>query len=196
MKSTTNEEIVQKEVEVENEKSAPTFNTGDIVIYKNDTAKAGIIIFIEEDELTIKWIDNTETTQSGDDLVVFPPIMGLEWLADSDLLGLWEELSSGKSEDFDLKCIYINDKVINEVPFIKAFKNTNTILDKKYKRNFTLHKKFGNKQIYKTNLYSISNDKVGLDKSRYVYYLLEDNVIYYLGIDLDDNELSTYIYNR
>ncbi|MGL5312973.1 MAG: hypothetical protein ACRC92_06970 [Peptostreptococcaceae bacterium] len=173
-----------------------TFSTGDIVVQKTDTTKVGIVQFIEEDELTIKWIDNTETTEEESNLVVVPPTVGLELLKDSALLGLWEELSNGKSEDFDLKCIYINDNVINEVPFIKAFKNTTTILDKKFKRNFILHRKFGHRQIFRTNLYSICDGKVALDTSRYVYYLLEDNVIYYLGIDLNDNDLLTYLYNR
>lgn len=173
-----------------------TFNTGDIVIYKDNTTKVGIVQFIEEDGLTIKWNDNTETTEKESNLVVVPPTVGLELLKDSGLLGLWEELSNGKSEDFDLKCIYINDNVINEVPFIKAFKNTTTILDKKFKRNFILHRKFGHRQIFRTNLYSVCDGKVALDRSRYVYYLLEDSVIYYLGIDLNDNDLLTYLYNR
>ncbi len=204
MKDIANEELEKKDLILEDEELVSnkkdekkiTFHTGDIVIYKNDTEKAGIVLLVEDDELTIKLSDNTETVEDASDLVVMPPIMGLDWLKDSNLLGLWEELSNGKSEDFDLKCIYINDKVINEVPFIKAFKNTTTLLDKKFKRGFILHRKFKNKQIYKTNLYSIVNEKVGLDTSRYVYYLLEDNVVYYLGIDLNDKELLTYLYNR
>lgn len=173
-----------------------TFTIGDIVVSKTDTTKVGVVYFIEEDELTIKWIDNKETVEIASNLMVVPPTIGLELLKDSFLLGLWEELSNGKSEDFDLKCIYIGDKVINEVPFIKAFKNTTTILDKKFKRGFTLHRKFGSTQIFKTNLYSICNGKVGLDTSRYVYYLLENNVVYYLGIDLKDTDLATYLFNR
>lgn len=173
-----------------------TFNTGDIVVDKSDTAKIGVVTFIEEDEITVKWIDNEETTQAQSDLVIVPPTVGLELLEKSELLNLWEELSNGKSEDFDLKCIYIGEHVINEVPFVKAFKNTNTILDKKFKRTFTLHRKFGPTQIFKTNLYSICNGNVGIDASRYVYYLLKDNVVYYLGIDLSDADLATYLFNK
>ena len=172
------------------------FNTGDIVVYKNDTTKVGIVSFIEEDELTIKWTNNEETTEAPSDLIIVPPTVGIELLEKSPLLSLWEELSNGKSEDFDLKCIYVGENVINEVPFVKAFKNTNTILDKKFKRTFTLHRKFGPTQIFKTELYTISNGKVGIDTSRYVYYLLKDNVVYYLGIDLSDTELATYLFNK
>lgn len=172
------------------------FTAGDIVVYKMDTTKIGIVLFTEEDELSIKWYDDTETIEISSNLVVVPPTIGLELLKESGIIGLWEELSNGKSDDFDLKCIYIEDNVINEVPFIKAFKNTTTILDKKFKRNFILHRKFGSRQIFRTNLYTVCNGKIGLDSSRYVYYLLEDNVVYYLGIDLNDNELLTYLYKK
>ncbi|MGL5345874.1 MAG: hypothetical protein ACRDA3_00815 [Peptostreptococcaceae bacterium] len=172
------------------------FNTGDIVVYKNDTTKVGVVSFIEEDELTIKWTNNEETTEAPSNLIIVPPTVGIELLEKSPLLRLWEELSNGKSEDFDLKCIYVGENVINEVPFVKAFKNTNTILDKKFKRTFTLHRKFGPTQIFKTSLYTISNGKVGIDASRYVYYLLKDNVVYYLGIDLNDAKLATYLFNK
>ncbi|MEF9990822.1 MAG: hypothetical protein RRZ84_03560 [Romboutsia sp.] len=180
----------------ENYEYTSTFKVGDIVAYKDNTKKVGIISFIDEDELNIKWTDNSGTIESTCSLLVVPPTVGLELLKNSPILGLWENLSNGKSEDFDLKCIYIGDIVINEVPFIKAFKNTNTILDKKFKRNFTLHRKFGSSQIFRTNLYTIYNDIVGLDTSRYVYYLLEGNVIYYLGIDLNDKDLAVYLFNR
>ncbi len=177
-----------------------TFNVGDIVTYKNNTKKLGVVSFIEEDKLNINWNDNTETTEVSSNLINIPPTMGLELLSktcvDNTIISLWEELSNGKNEDFDLKCLYLNDLIINEVPFVKAFKNTNTIVDKKFKRDFLLHRKFGPTQIFKTNLYTICNGKVGLDKSRHVYYLLEDNVVYYLGIDLDDNHLSSALFNR
>ena len=119
-----------------------------------------------------------------------------ELLNNSDILNLWENLSNGKNESFDLKCIYLDNKVVNEVPFIKAFKNTNSIIDKKFKRTFTLYRKFGNSQIFRTNLYTISNGKIIFDTSRYVYYLLENNVIYYLGIDLNEKDLTTYLFKK
>lgn len=86
--------------------------------------------------------------------------------------------------------------MINEVPFIRAYKNTDTIVDKKFKRIFTLYRKFGNTQIFRTNLYTICNNKIGLDTSRYVYYLLENNIVYYLGIDLNKEDLGVYLFNR
>lgn len=173
-----------------------TFNIGDLVTYKNNTKKLGVASFIEEDELTINWSDNTETTESSSDLVIVPPTIGLSLLKDSSILYLWETLSNGKSDSFDLKCIYLDDIVINEVPFVRAFKNTNTLVDKKFKRNFTLYRKFGPIQIFRTNLYTICDGKVGLDTSRHVYYLLENNVVYYLGIDLNDQDLAIYLFNR
>lgn len=172
------------------------FNVGDIVAYKTDSTKIGIVSFIDGEELSITWADNNETVEAVADLIVVPPTIGLELLKDSSLLNLWESLANGKSEDFDLKCIYIGEEVINEVPFIKAFKNTNTILDKKFKRGFTLYRKFGASQIFRTNLYTICQGKASLDTSRYVYYLLEGNVIYYLGIDMKDHDLALYLYNR
>ena len=176
------------------------FSVGDIVAYKTDTKKLGVVSFVEEDNLSINWNDNTETTEAYSNLINVPPTIGLELLnknsKDNTILSLWEELSNGKNEDFDLKCLYLGDLIINEVPFIKSFKNTNVLVDKKFKREFLLHRKFGPNQIFKTNLYTIYNNKIGLDKSRYVYYLLEDNVVYYLGIDLDDKVLSSYLFNR
>ena len=180
----------------ENIQYSSTFNTGDIVSHRTDTTKIGVIYFIDTDELNIKWTDNSETIEASSDLIVLPPTIGLELLKNSTLVDLWEKLSNGSSEDFDLKCIYIGDIVINEVPFIKSFKNTNVILDKKFKRDFTLYRKFGTNQIFRTNLYTICQGKVGLDTSRYVYYLLEGSIIYYLGIDLNDKDLAVYLYNR
>lgn len=173
-----------------------TFEIGDIVAHKNNLQKIGIISFLEDDELSINWNDNTESVEKPCDLIIVPPTVGLDLLKDSDILGLWENLSNGKSDSLDLKCIYIGDIVINEVPFIKAYKNTDTLVDKKFKRRFTLYRKFGNTQIFRTNLYTIYNNKIGLDTSRYVYYLLENNVIYYLGIDLNKEDLGIYLFNR
>lgn len=173
-----------------------SFNVGDIVSHKNNTNELGVVYFIEDDEISINWNNGTESTEDSTNLIIIPPTVGLELLKDSNLIDLWENLSNGKNESFDLKCIYLNDKVINEVPFIKAFKNTNTIIDKKFKRTFALYRKFGSTQIFRTNLYTISHDKIGLDTSRYVYYLLESNIVYYLGIDLNEKDLTTYLFNK
>ena len=173
-----------------------TFDVGDIVAHKNNPNELGVIYFIEDDEFSINWNSGKENAEDSSSLIVVPPTIGLELLNDSNLINLWENLSNGKNESFDLKCIYLDNKVINEVPFIKAFKNTNTIIDKKFKRNFTLYRKFGSTQIFRTNLYTIRNDKVVFDTSRYVYYLLENHVIYYLGIDLNEKDLATYLFNK
>lgn len=173
-----------------------TFEIGDIVTHKNNLQNIGIVSFLEDEELSIKWSDNNESIERSYNLIVVPPTVGLELLKDSNILELWEDLSNGKSDSLDLKCIYLGDIVINEVPFIRAYKNTDTIVDKKFKRIFTLYRKFGNTQIFRTNLYTISNNKIGLDTSRYVYYLLENNVVYYLGIDLNKEDLGVYLFNR
>ena len=96
----------------------------------------------------------------------------------------------------DIRKGMLSDKVINEVPFIKSYKNTDAIIDKRFRRKFSLYRKFSNRQIYRTNIYTISNGNIGLDNSRFVYYLLADNVIYYLGIDLNSNDLTTYLFNK
>ena len=171
-------------------------DVGDIVVSKNNMNMAGVVSFIEEDEVNINWNDNSETTEYMSNLIILPPTIGLDLLKGSTLINLWEELSNGKNDSFDLKCIYLNDKVINEVPFIKAFKNTSTLVDKRFKRNFTLYRKFGNTQIYRTNLYTINNGEIKFDTSRFVYYLLENNVVYYLGMDLNEKDLVTYLFNR
>ncbi len=173
-----------------------TFEIGDIVAHKNNLQNIGIVSFLEDEELSIKWSDNTESIETPYNLIVVPPMVGLELLKDSNILELWENLSNGKSDSLDLKCIYLGDIVINEVPFIRAYKNTDTIVDKKFKRIFTLYRKFGNTQIFRTNLYTICNNKIGLDTSRYVYYLLENNIVYYLGIDLNKEDLGVYLFNR
>lgn len=173
-----------------------TFEIGDIVAHKNNLQNIGIVSFLEDEELSIKWSDNTESIETPYNLIVVPPMVGLELLKDSNILELWENLSNGKSDSLDLKCIYLGDIVINEVPFIRAYKNTDTIVDKKFKRRFTLYRKFSNTQIFRTNLYTISDNKIGLDISRYVYYLLENNVVYYLGIDLNKEDLGVYLFNR
>lgn len=175
---------------------SPCFSVSDIVTYKSDTTKIGVVYFIEDDEVSVKWHDGCESVESSSNLLVVPPSLGLELIENSSLLEMWENLSNGKNEDFDLKCLYIGDTTINEVPFIKSFKNTNVILDKKFKREFTLFRKFGPSQIFRTNLYTINNGSVFLDKSRYVYYLLEDSIIYFLGIDLSEQDLAIYLFNR
>ncbi len=169
---------------------------GDIVTYKNNTNKLGVVSYIEDDEITINWNDNTESIETQSSLMVIPPTIGLKLLKDKNTIDLWESLSNGKNDSFDLKCIYLDNKVINEVTFIKSFKNTNTLIDKRFKRNFALYRKFGNTQIFRTNLYTINNNNIGLDMSRYVYYLLENNTVYYLGIDLNEKNLTTYLFNR
>ena len=172
------------------------FQVGDIVIFKNNTKKIGVVSFIEDDELSINWKDNSESVETSADLIVVPPTLGIQLFENEDLLQLWENLSNGKNDSFDLKCLYINDKMINEVPFIKAYKNTDTLVDKRFKRKFLLYRKFGNTQIFRTNLYTISNNNVKLDNSRFVYYLLQDNVVYYLGIDLNPKDLTSYLFKK
>ncbi len=172
------------------------FEVGDIVTLKNDTTKIGVITFIEEDELNINWNNNTETVETTTNLVVIPPTIGIELFNNNDLLTLWEDLSNGKNDSFDLKCLYINDKMVNEVTFVRAYKNTDTLVDKRFRRKFLLYRKFANSQIYRSNLYTIIDGNVGLDSSRFVYYLLQDNVVYYLGIDLKPEDLTTYLFKK
>ena len=172
------------------------FQVGDIVIFKNNTKKIGVVSFIEDDELSINWKDNSESVETSADLIVVPPTLGIQLFENEDLLQLWENLSNGKNDSFDLKCLYINDKMINEVPFVKAYKNTDTLVDKRFKRKFLLYRKFGNTQIFRTNLYTISNNNVKLDNSRFVYYLLQDDVVYYLGIDLNPKDLTSYLFKK
>ena len=172
------------------------FQVGDIVIFKNNAKKIGVVSFIEDDKLSINWKDNSESVETSADLIVVPPTLGIQLFENEDLLKLWEKLSNGKNDSFDLKCLYINDKMINEVPFVKAYKNTDTLVDKRFKRKFLLYRKFGNTQIFRTNLYTISNGNVEIDKSRFVYYLLQDNIVYYLGIDLSPKNLTTYLFKK
>ena len=180
----------------ENTEFCDTFQVGFIVALKNDTTKIGVVSFIEEDEFTVNWNNNEESVQTSSDLIILPTTLGVKLIKNDDLLKLWEELSNGKNDSFDLKCLYINDIMINEVPFIKAYKNTDVLVDKRFRRRFSLYRKFGKAQVYRTNLYAISGDDVKLDESRFVYYLLQDNVVYYLGIDLNPTELGTYLFKK
>ncbi|WP_419749233.1 hypothetical protein [Terrisporobacter petrolearius] len=172
------------------------FQVGDIVTLKNDSKQMGVVSFIEEDELNINWDDNRECVEVSSNLIIVPPTLGIQLFKNNDLLNLWENLSNGKNDSFDLKCLYINDKIVNEVTFIRAYKNTDTLVDKRFKRTFSLYRKFGNTQIFRTNLYTIDNKNVGFNSSRFVYYLLQDNVVYYLGIDLSRDELNTYLFKK
>lgn len=172
------------------------FQVGDIVALKNDAKKVGVVSFMEEDEFTVNWENDSESVETSADLIIIPPTVGVKLIENSNLLELWENLSNGKNDSFDLKCLYINDKMVNEVPFIRAYKNTDTLVDKRFRRKFLLYRKFGNSQIYRTNLYTISNGDVCLDNSRFVYYLLQDHVVYYLGIDLNAEDLSTYLFKK
>lgn len=180
----------------ENSQYKDVFQVGDIVTYKNDAKKIGVVSFIEEDELNINWNDNSESEENTADLIIVPTTFGVQLFKNDNLLQLWENLSNGKNDSFDLKCLYINDKIINEVTFIRAYKNTDTLVDKQFKRRFSLYRKFGNTQIFRTNLYTICNGNVELDTSRFVYYLLQDNVVYYLGIDLSKEDLATYLFKK
>ena len=172
------------------------FEVGDIVTYKNDTKKIGVVSFIDEDKVNIIWNDNSESEEMNTDLLIIPPTIGVQLIKNSELLKLWENLSNGKDDSFDLKCIYINDEMINEVPFIKSYKNTNTLVDKKFRRNFYLYRKFGNCQIYRANIYTVSNENILFDNSRFAYYLLQDNIVYFLGIDLSPDDLTTYLFKK
>ena len=180
----------------ENSQYKDVFQVGDIVTYKNDAKKIGVVSFIEEDELNINWNDNSESEENTADLIIVPPTFGIQLLKNDDLLQLWENLSNGKNDSFNLKCLYINDKMINGVTFIRAYKNTDTLVDKQFRRIFSLYRKFGSTQIFRTNLYTICNGNVELDTSRFVYYLLQDNVVYYLGIDLSKEDLATYLFKK
>lgn len=180
----------------ENSQYKDVFQVGDIVTFKNDAKKIGVVSFIEEDKLNINWNDNSESEENTADLIIVPPTFGIQLLKNDGLLQLWENLSNGKNDSFDLKCLYINDKMINEVTFIRAYKNTDTLVDKQFKRRFLLYRKFGNTQIFRTNIYTICNGNVELDTSRFVYYLLQDNVVYYLGIDLTREDLATYLFKK
>ncbi|HBI94458.1 MAG TPA: hypothetical protein DDY58_19630, partial [Terrisporobacter glycolicus] len=146
--------------------------------------------------LNINWDDNRESVEVSSNLIIVPPTLGIQLFKNNDLLNLWENLSNGKNDSFDLKCLYINDKIVNEVTFIRAYKNTDTLVDKRFKRTFSLYRKFGNTQIFRTNLYTIDNKNVGFNSSRFVYYLLQDNVVYYLGIDLSRDDLNTYLFKK
>ncbi|SFJ23381.1 hypothetical protein [Terrisporobacter hibernicus] len=172
------------------------FQVGDIVTLKNDSKQMGVVSFIEEDELNINWDDSRESVEVSSNLIIVPPTLGIQLFKNNDLLNLWENLSNGKNDSFDLKCLYINDKIVNEVTFIRAYKNTDTLVDKRFKRTFSLYRKFGNTQIFRTNLYTIDNKNVGFNSSRFVYYLLQDNVVYYLGIDLSRDDLNTYLFKK
>lgn len=180
----------------ENSNYKDIFQVGDIVAFRNNTKKIGIVSLIEDDELNIIWSDDSESMESSTDLIIVPPTLGIKLFENTNLLKLWEELANGKDDSFDLKCLYINDKIINEVTFIRAYKNTDVLVDKRFKRKFSLYRKFANSQIYRTNLYTIANGNIGLDESRFVYYLLQGNVVYYLGIDLSKEDLATYLYQK
>lgn len=172
------------------------FQVGDIITLKDNGKKIGVVSSIEDDALNINWNDSSESIENSNDLIIVPPTLGIQLFNNNDLLNLWENLSNGKNDSFDLKCLYINDKIINEVTFIKAYKNTDTLVDKKFRRKFLLYRKFGNVQIFRTNLYTVRNKNVKLDESRFVYYLLQDNVVYYLGIDLSHEDVDTYLYKK
>lgn len=172
------------------------FEVGDIVTLKNNSKQMGVVSFIEEDELNINWDDDRESVEASSNLIIVPPTFGIQLFKNNDLLNLWENLSNGKNDSFDLKCLYINDKIVNEVTFIRAYKNTDTLVDKRFKRTFSLYRKFGNTQIFRTHLYTIGNKNVEFDSSRFVYYLLQDNVVYYLGIDLSRDDLNTYLFKK
>lgn len=180
----------------ENSPYKNNFQVGDIITLKNDSKQMGVVSFIEEDELNINWDDNRESVEVSSNLIIVPPTLGIQLFKNNDLLNLWENLSNGKNDSFDLKCLYINDKIVNEVTFIRAYKNTDTLVDKRFKRTFSLYRKFGNTQIFRTNLYTIDNKNVGFNSSRFVYYLLQDNVVYYLGIDLSRDDLNTYLFKK
>lgn len=172
------------------------FEVGDIVIFKDNIDKIGVVDFIEDEEINVYWNDGDDSREISSNLTIIPASLGLKVFKENNIIALWESLSNGKNESFDLKCLYVQDEIINEVPFIKAFKNTTTLVDKKFKRGFTLYRKFGNTQIFRTNLYTLRNNEVIFDTSRYVYYLLENHIVYYLGIDLDEKDLATYLFNR
>lgn len=72
----------------ENSQYKDVFQVGDIVTYKNDAKKIGVVSFIEEDELNINWNDNSESEENTSDLIIVPPTFGIQLFKNDDLLQL------------------------------------------------------------------------------------------------------------
>mgnify|MGYP000416443233 CR=1 FL=1 len=68
------------------------------------------------------------------------------------------------------------------------------------KREFKDFQNFAKRTEGNFDVFNIPIDQTGddikLDESRFVYYLLQDNVVYYLGIDLNSTELATYLFKK
>ena len=47
-----------------------TFDVGDIVTYKDNTDRIGVIYFIEDDEFSINWNNGTESTETSSKMCI------------------------------------------------------------------------------------------------------------------------------
>ena len=178
----------------------PTLRIGSLVTKKGSIDKFGVITLIEENDITDYFSDDTEEILSCDDLAIIDFENSLATLnnnKDSKIFKLWLDIFNGKSDDFDVPCLYIKDKVFNKVDFIKYYKMSKRVIDKRFQREMLFHKKIGNYKIYKASTCTIEeNNTLELDRNSFAYYILNNDEVYFVGVKIDINEIISFLYDN
>lgn len=173
---------------------------GAIVTKNGSVDKFGVISLIEEEDITVYFSDNTEEILRKDDLSIMDFTNSLTTLnthKNTDVFKLWLNILNGKNDDFDVPCLYIGDKVFNKVDFIKYYKMSKRVIDKRFQREMLFHKKVGSNRIYKASTCTIGeNGVLELDTNSFAYYILNGDEIYFVGVKIDINEIINFLYNH
>lgn len=175
-------------------------NLGAIVTKNGSLDKFGVVSLIEEDNVTVYFSDDTEGILSRDDLSVMDFTNSLTTLnshKETKLFDLWLSIFNGKNDDLDIPCLYIEDRIFNKVDFIKYYKMSNRVIDKRFQRELLFHKKIGNYRLYKASTCTISESgKLELDRNSFAYYILNCDEVYFVGVNIDVNSLIKFLYDN
>lgn len=172
---------------------------GSIVTKKGNINSFGVVTLIEDEEITVYFSNNTEEVLNSDSLSVMDfnnSLTTLNTHKDTDIFKLWLDILNGRNDDFDIPCLYIENKVFNKVDFIKYYKMSKRVIDKRFQREMLFHKKVGNHKIYKASTCTIGeNGLLEIDRNSFAYYILNNDEVYFVGVGIDINEIISCLYN-
>lgn len=173
---------------------------GTIVTKNGSIDKFGVITLIEDEDITVYFSDDTEEVLSADNLSAMDFANSLTTLTDhkgTKVFDLWLSILNGKNDDLDVPCLYIGDRIFNKVDFIKYYKMSKRVIDKRFQREMLFHKKVGSNRIYKASTCTIDdNSTLQLDRNSFAYYILNGDDIYFIGVKIDINEIINFLYSH
>ncbi|MGL5753228.1 MAG: hypothetical protein ACRCXT_21980 [Paraclostridium sp.] len=177
-----------------------TLRIGAVVTKNGSVEKFGVVSLIEDEDITVYFSDDTEEVLSEADLFIMDFTNSLTTLnthKNTQIFNLWLSILNGKNDDFDVPCLYVGDRVFNKVDFIKYYKMSKRVIDKRFQREMLFHKKIGEYKIYKASTCTINDNNIlELDRNSFAYYILNGDNVYFVGVKTDINELINFLYNH